>query len=267
MYWSLLCRTPSDIPLGCTRGEAIYSAFSSAAQRGVKIYFLQDASQNYTQLRDLAASNYNVEYRVWNAEEWYGNGIMHQKLWVVDGRNVYLGSSNMDWLSLSQVKELGVGISDSSVVGGIAEDMFDDWYDWAGREVETVTYFNSEYQLELRAPCWTGHVEGQEGSCEYPFPVRKWTYNRKDQRSLKFNGNESSFFISRSPFEIASDGGYTEDLNGIISTIRSAEVNGENSTRSLSDSLEMRQLLRDSATSTATCSNSSHHFAPLSQSR
>lgn len=31
-------------------------------------------------------------------------GIVHTKLWVVDQKHLYLGSANMDWRSLSQVK-------------------------------------------------------------------------------------------------------------------------------------------------------------------
>lgn len=32
-------------------------------------------------------------------------GIVHTKLWVVDQKHFYLGSANMDWRSLSQVKQ------------------------------------------------------------------------------------------------------------------------------------------------------------------
>ena len=32
-----------------------------------------------------------------------GDGILHTKLWVVDGKHFYVGSANMDWRSLTQV--------------------------------------------------------------------------------------------------------------------------------------------------------------------
>lgn len=35
-------------------------------------------------------------------------GALHTKLWIVDGQHFYLGSANMDWRSLTQVKELGI---------------------------------------------------------------------------------------------------------------------------------------------------------------
>lgn len=32
-----------------------------------------------------------------------GAGILHTKLWVVDGKHFYVGSANMDWRALTQV--------------------------------------------------------------------------------------------------------------------------------------------------------------------
>ena len=32
-----------------------------------------------------------------------GTGVLHTKLWVVDGKHIYIGSANMDWRSLTQV--------------------------------------------------------------------------------------------------------------------------------------------------------------------
>lgn len=33
-----------------------------------------------------------------------GSGVLHTKLWVVDQKHVYIGSANMDWRSLTEVK-------------------------------------------------------------------------------------------------------------------------------------------------------------------
>ncbi|KAH8054164.1 N-acylphosphatidylethanolamine-specific phospholipase D [Aureococcus anophagefferens] len=45
--------------------------------------------------------------------------IMHMKLWVADGASAYVGSANLDWASLAQVKEFGVLVEDGAV-GGIS---------------------------------------------------------------------------------------------------------------------------------------------------
>lgn len=35
-----------------------------------------------------------------------GAGVLHTKLWIVDGKHMYVGSANMDWRSLTQVKKI-----------------------------------------------------------------------------------------------------------------------------------------------------------------
>ena len=35
--------------------------------------------------------------------DWYGSGIVHTKVWISDDKDVYIGSANQDWKSLSQV--------------------------------------------------------------------------------------------------------------------------------------------------------------------
>ena len=35
-----------------------------------------------------------------------GAGVLHTKLWIIDGTHVYVGSANMDWRSLTQVLNL-----------------------------------------------------------------------------------------------------------------------------------------------------------------
>lgn len=43
-----------------------------------------------------------------NFNKLLGGGVLHTKLWIIDRQHFYLGSANMDWRSLTQVKELGV---------------------------------------------------------------------------------------------------------------------------------------------------------------
>lgn len=34
------------------------------------------------------------------------SGVLHTKFWVVDKKHIYIGSANMDWRSLTQVRTL-----------------------------------------------------------------------------------------------------------------------------------------------------------------
>jgi phospholipase D3/4 len=150
MYWNLLAQneggggggrnfTPAELDaLGAGRGRELYDAFQAAAARGVAVRILQCGGSSVC--RDDEAVRLQMRFpaqvsiRYWNASDWYGGGIMHQKLWVVDGGRggVYLGSANMDWLSLSQVKELGVLVSGSPAIGADAHALFERWWRWAG---------------------------------------------------------------------------------------------------------------------------------------
>jgi len=51
-------------------------------------------------------------------------GIFHTKMMVVDHKNVYVGSANADWRSLSQVKEMGIAVYESKELGADAERIF-----------------------------------------------------------------------------------------------------------------------------------------------
>ena len=44
-----------------------------------------------------------IEVRTLDVHRLVGSGIIHTKLWVVDGEHIYLGSANMDWRSFTEV--------------------------------------------------------------------------------------------------------------------------------------------------------------------
>jgi len=46
-----------------------------------------------------------AEVRTLNFSQWFGSGILHTKVWIVDKKHIYLGSANMDWRSLTQVRD------------------------------------------------------------------------------------------------------------------------------------------------------------------
>uniref|UniRef100_H3DJA7 Phospholipase D family member 4 n=1 Tax=Tetraodon nigroviridis TaxID=99883 RepID=H3DJA7_TETNG len=47
-------------------------------------------------------------------------GILHSKFWIIDKKHLFVGSANMDWRALTQVKELGVVIYNCS---SLAKDL------------------------------------------------------------------------------------------------------------------------------------------------
>jgi phosphatidylserine/phosphatidylglycerophosphate/cardiolipin synthase-like enzyme len=142
MYWSLLPDptgadesgfTPEQFAaMGAGTGRALYEALREAAARGVRFRILE--SPGFSQGKSESATlkeEYpdRIEIHQVNMSDWYGGGggIMHQKIWIFDGRHIYLGSANMDWRSITQVKEMGVAVEDCPELAADATKYFDGW--------------------------------------------------------------------------------------------------------------------------------------------
>ena len=72
---------------------------------------------------DVAVTTHEVQMG-----DWYGSGIMHQKIWVFDGHAVYIGSANMDWKSLTQVKEIGLVLEHAPDIADDVSRYFETWW-------------------------------------------------------------------------------------------------------------------------------------------
>lgn len=80
-----------------------------------KLYFLRNSTffrflqhsgvyPDYTEEPSkLASGRPNVKNVTLLLGEWWGSGIVHAKVWISDRRDIYIGSANNDWKSLTQV--------------------------------------------------------------------------------------------------------------------------------------------------------------------
>eukprot|EP01018_Ginkgo_biloba_P014155 Gb_19927 [translate_table: standard] len=50
----------------------------------------------------LASGRLNVQNVTLFMDEWWGSGIVHAKAWISDRKDIYIGSANNDWKSLTQ---------------------------------------------------------------------------------------------------------------------------------------------------------------------
>lgn len=73
--------------------------------RGVHIRVVQTSPEGGFSDNDslVLANDGIIELRNINITALIGAGILHTKLWIVDGEHFYVGSANMDWRSLTQV--------------------------------------------------------------------------------------------------------------------------------------------------------------------
>ena len=138
--------------MGAGVGRDLYDALHDAASRGVHIRILQapgfagpaggpPATQESDTLQ--AAFPDQIEIHSITMGDWYGeSGIMHQKVWVFDGRDVYIGSANMDWKSIAQVKEIGVAVEGCAELAADVQRYFEAWWSFSALTASSVEVFD-----------------------------------------------------------------------------------------------------------------------------
>lgn len=109
--------------------DTVLQSLKRAGQRGVKIRFLLDE-------KGLGLSNPdtiqyiqripNLEWKVMDFSK-IGNGIIHAKYFIVDGRVAFVGSQNFDWRALKHIHETGLKIQDSHIVEQMKQIFQTDW--------------------------------------------------------------------------------------------------------------------------------------------
>lgn len=101
--------------------EPVLRELAVAAQKGVRIRFLIDKQMAKNDPITLGflermpgAMVRPIDFNL------VASGSHHAKYLVIDGKEVFLGSQNFDWRSLSQIHELGVRIVNPHIAGQLA---------------------------------------------------------------------------------------------------------------------------------------------------
>ena len=82
--------------------------------------------KTYPESIDSLGHHGNIETRLINFGAIAG-GIQHSKYFIVDRKEVFVGSQNFDWRSLEHIHELGLRINNKEIAG-VYGDIFDlDW--------------------------------------------------------------------------------------------------------------------------------------------
>ncbi|GMS78307.1 hypothetical protein PENTCL1PPCAC_482, partial [Pristionchus entomophagus] len=116
LYWNLSDdeRHPSS-----AKGALVLEALVAAGKRGVRIRVAQsppsDGNATYADTERLRVEG-NAEVRNVNMSRLMGSGVLHTKFIISDMKRIYVGSANMDWKSLTEVKELGVYVGECACV-------------------------------------------------------------------------------------------------------------------------------------------------------
>ncbi|XP_032090361.1 phospholipase D3-like isoform X2 [Thamnophis elegans] len=174
-------------------GQEVFDMLRSLPSRGVKLEIAVNSPQTSEDDTDELTRD-GADVRYVKMKELTG-GIVHTKLWVVDRKHLYIGSANMDWRSLTQVKELGIALYNCSCLAQDLHRIFA-MYRILGKEGASLP---TTWPRDLAA----------KSSLEEP-------------RKIQLNGVEAQVYISSSPPALCSTG-RTSDLTAILSTIGDAQ--------------------------------------------
>lgn len=172
----------------------VFEQLKQLESKGVKLQIAVNAPQTSSEDTDELAAT-GAEVREVDLKAVTG-GIVHTKLWVVDQKHFYLGSANMDWRSLSQVKEVGLSVEDCSCLAQDAFRIFEVYWNIGGAD-------NGSLQLY-----WPARLSALSSAQN---PLR-----------LKFNGVPAQVYLSSAPPQISARG-RSDDLTTILSVIDDAQ--------------------------------------------
>lgn len=111
-----------------SRLERVVQAVEAAADRGVRVRLLCDSmfAKKYPETIDRLAARPGVDVRRFNVGRVMG-GVLHAKYFIVDGREVFLGSQNFDWRSITHIQEMGVHLRDAAAARAFTDVFALDW--------------------------------------------------------------------------------------------------------------------------------------------
>ncbi|QEJ79294.1 phospholipase-D-like protein [Goatpox virus] len=186
-YWSL-CDEDSKKDETSNNGKMVLKELIKLTSRACLKIVVNKSNQPSEDL--LLLSSYGAQVIYVDIKNIFG-GVLHTKFLISDELNAYIGSANMDWRSLSQVKELGIGIYNSSCL-----------------VMDLIKIFNEYcYIGYTNVPCfWTNNY--------------KLCYNIDNPLSLI--NNNYKVFIASSPPSLSKNNG-TDDLYSLLSAIKNAE--------------------------------------------
>uniref|UniRef100_A0A8C5WEA0 5'-3' exonuclease PLD3 n=1 Tax=Leptobrachium leishanense TaxID=445787 RepID=A0A8C5WEA0_9ANUR len=194
-YWTLTNNDTRTQAPSASQGEQILQGLVKLGQRGVKLRVAVNPSNSPTKDADInALRDSGAEVRVVDLPQ-LTKGVLHTKFWVVDKKHLYIGSANMDWRSLTQVKELGSSVYNCSCLAQDLQKIFDVY--------------------------WT--LGSPNATIPSPWPANYSTlYNKETPMEVTLNNTASNVYLSSSPPPL-SPAGRTDDIEALLNIIDDAK--------------------------------------------
>ncbi|HDT12178.1 MAG TPA: hypothetical protein ENO01_00820 [Candidatus Marinimicrobia bacterium] len=128
--------------------EPVLSAIYEAADRGVRVRFIIDGNmyKTYPETAGQLDKHKNISVRVYHLRDISG-GAFHTKYFMVDDKELFLGSQNFDWRALKHIHELGIRISHKKLTAYYKHIFELDWQ-LAGENADTETILKSIHRSD-----------------------------------------------------------------------------------------------------------------------
>ena len=178
-------------------GESILRSLKSLGGSQVRILIVEEVTSKGKSDTDELERLKLAQVQHLNFSIFGDSGILHTKILLVDGKHMYVGSANMDWRSLTQVKELGLLAIDCPTLVQDAAKLFEVYW-----------------QLSTPGAKLPLHWD----------PSLSTQFNMQTPMKVDIGSGSDSplIFLSSSPRTLCPTG-RTRDLYAILDVIRSAE--------------------------------------------
>ncbi|XP_031342086.1 phospholipase D3-like isoform X2 [Photinus pyralis] len=197
-YWTLRSSEVYPHPSSYQGEEVFQALLNTGLNRGIKIKIAQSApNRNNPNIdTEYLVKRKAAEVRSVNFPQLLGSdGVLHTKLWIIDRTHFYIGSANMDWRSLTQVKEMGIVVHNCTSLAEDIGKIFDVYWILGEPGAKIPSY-------------WPSYLETK--------------YSINTPMNLTLDNDTFQTYISSSPPPL-SPGGRTNDLEAIVNIIQKAE--------------------------------------------
>ncbi|CAK9293823.1 unnamed protein product [Gordionus sp. m RMFG-2023] len=194
-------------------GQSIFdSLYDASLNRAIDLRIVQNYARE-TPDTSILAQAANAKVRKLDFRKFSNYGILHTKLWIFDDTHFYIGSANMDWRSLTQVKEVGVLARDCACLARDVRKIFESyWLVSASRELPLAT--NNQENLLTR----------NQATILPPWPDNMTASYNVTQPAVisSIDGTMYNVYISSSP-PILNGKDRSNDIDGILDVINNAQ--------------------------------------------
>ncbi|XP_071832804.1 5'-3' exonuclease PLD3-like [Apostichopus japonicus] len=158
-YWSL---RNDDLkpPVNASHpGQKIFDTLKAVAkEKDLKIRIVVDIKEDkISNDTEMLEEEGLAEVRRIDMAKLFGSGVLHTKMWLVDGKHFAVGSANLDWRSLTEVKELSAVMKDCPCYADDMAKIFEVYWEMAQPDSKVpskwpaslATTFNKDTPLKL----------------------------------------------------------------------------------------------------------------------